>query len=288
MRKWLLHTFLIFIIALVLTECGSKPSYLERRREFATKLLYDEPAPQGWEDATPPTNTEETFYRSGDLELKAWVYVPDGDRQTRKPAIVYFHGGFAFAPSELEITRPFMDAGYVIMCPMLRGENGNPGSFELFFGEVDDASAAIKWLAEQPYVDSNRIYAFGHSVGGAISVLLSLRDDLPIQHSGSASGLYGPDVFEQWSEIVPFDTTIQEEISLRMLFGNIKDMHISHYAFMGEEERYFQKQAAIALREINSLEIQNPLLRTQVVPGDHFSALEPAMREYLRIIQETD
>jgi hypothetical protein len=57
---------------------------------------------------------------------------------------------------------------------------------------------------------------------------------------------------------------------------------------MGKEESYFQRQAAIASREIDGLEIQNPLLHIRVIPGDHFSALEPAMREYLRIIQETE
>ena len=35
------------------------------------------------------------------------------------------------------------------MAPMLRGENGNPGSFELLWGEIDDASAAIVELASK-------------------------------------------------------------------------------------------------------------------------------------------
>ena len=36
---------------------------------------------------------------------------------------------------------------------MLRAENGNPGVYEGFYGEVDDAVAAGRFLASLPFVD---------------------------------------------------------------------------------------------------------------------------------------
>jgi alpha/beta superfamily hydrolase len=284
MRKQLFYALLMLTVSLVVSGCGSEPGYLERLEDFETSLLRHGPAPQDWYPAVPPRNVEQVFFDSGDLRLKAWVYIPDGEVETRHPALVYFHGGFAFAPSELEATRPFMDAGYVVMCPMLRGENGNPGNFELFLGEVDDAGAAIQWLAKQSYVDKRHIYAFGHSAGGAISAMLSLREDIPIQHSGSASGIFGPDFFESWSDIVPFDSSIQEEVDLRLLLGNIQHMNSHHHAFAGEEEEYFRKQVTIATSEAQSLKSQE-LLHIKIVPGDHFSAFQPALTEYLKIAQ---
>jgi dipeptidyl aminopeptidase/acylaminoacyl peptidase len=71
----------------------------------------------------------------------------------------------------------------------LRGEDGNPGYHEMFFGEVDDGRAAISWLARQPGIDKSRIYAFGHSAGGVVAALFSLYDDLPLRATGSAGGL---------------------------------------------------------------------------------------------------
>jgi dipeptidyl aminopeptidase/acylaminoacyl peptidase len=43
------------------------------------------------------------------------------------------------------------------MTPTLRGENGNPGNFECFYGEVDDVIAAGRYLATLPYVDPKHI-----------------------------------------------------------------------------------------------------------------------------------
>lgn len=43
--------------------------------------------------------------------------------------------------------------------------------------EVDDQLAAVDWLAQQPYVDAKRIGMYGHSYGGYLSLLASLRSD---------------------------------------------------------------------------------------------------------------
>lgn len=67
-----------------------------------------------------------------------------------------------------------------------RGENGNPGSFEMCYGEVTDAAAALDYLAVQSDMDPARLYAAGHSVGGAIVMLLSAvgQDRARANHPG--------------------------------------------------------------------------------------------------------
>ena len=254
-----------------------KAPYLDRRDSFATTLLFSEPAPQTWEVETPPPSVEEVFYGSGDLSLKAWVYIPE-DQPGQKPALIYYHGGFAFSASEMKVCQPFMDAGYVVMFPMLRGENGNPGDFELFWGEVDDANAAAKWLADQPYVDRSRIYAFGHSIGGGISALLSLMDEVPILHSGSSGGLYTSRVFESWNSYgyVPFDIEIDQEIELRLLLGNTQHMQRSHYAYIGRQDSFAQVKKLVQ-KEGG----EESLLSVIPVDGDHFSSLDAAVLQYL-------
>src|SRR5262249_44512173 len=102
-----------------------------------------------------------TEYESAGRKLKAWVHSPKGSGP--RPALVYLHGGFAFGNDDMEECQPFVAAGFVVMCPSFRGENGNAGNFEMMFGEVDDAAAAVRWLAAQKTVDPKRIYVFGHS-----------------------------------------------------------------------------------------------------------------------------
>jgi dipeptidyl aminopeptidase/acylaminoacyl peptidase len=65
--------------------------------------------------------------------------------------------------------------GFVMLIPMLRGENGNPGHFEAYYSEVDDIIAAGHFVRSLPYVDPNRVFLAGHSVGAILTVLTAMR-----------------------------------------------------------------------------------------------------------------
>ncbi len=259
---------------------GHETPFLERRAGFQTRIRNPGPAPQEYEVAHAPAGVEEIIYNSGELVLKAWVRRSEAEPE-RRPALVFFHGGFAFGGGDLEVCRPFVDAGYVVMAPMLRGENGNPGNFELFLGEIDDAKAAVEWIASQPDVDPNRIYTFGHSVGGGVSAVLSLMDGVPIQHGGSSGGLYPPSVFDEWWDTTPFDGDDPREWNLRILIGNQRDMQHKHYAYLGMQDDAFTESASLARREMSA----GSQLEILQVPGDHFTSLEPALRMYLQVIE---
>ena len=256
-------------------------TYEQWRSGFQTKLLTRGPSPQEGEFETPPEHVTEIMYPSDGLQLKAWVYRPPGGAE-KKPALVFFHGGFAFGAGDLtETCVPFMEAGYIVMTPMLRGENGNPGDFELFLGEINDARAAVHWLAQQPDVDASRIYTFGHSVGGGVSALLSLRDNVPIRHGGSSGGLYDATTFIGWGDIVPFENTPAER-SVRILHGNVPHMQVPHYAYIGTEDEPFPESARAMQQEANP----QGHFHVELIPGDHFSSFDEAVRRYFAICQQ--
>jgi acetyl esterase/lipase len=217
----------------------------------------------------------EVRYRSGDLDLRAWLRVPPSG-PAKAPAVVYFHGGYAYGNDDMKDALP-LGAGRVLLCPTVRGENGNAGSYEMFFSEVDDARAAVRWLAEQPFVDPARIYTFGHSAGGILSALLSLYDDVPVKHGGSAGGLYDGRLFED-PETVPFDTRDPEEARMRVLVGNIRWMRRRHYGYCGAGDKL--QAVEEARREAGA----SSLLTVNVLPGDHFTSLAQAVEEYGRVL----
>ena len=130
--------------------------YARARAEFQTRLVHRGPAPEP--DSMPPTPDGVTLvtYPSGKLRLHAWIKRPVAASSARRPAILFVHGGFSFGPHDWEMAQPFLDAGYVVMTPTLRGENRQAGAFTLFYDEVDDVIAAGKWLARQPGVASAR------------------------------------------------------------------------------------------------------------------------------------
>lgn len=247
---------------------------------FRTRLVHQGPAPQDWHDETPPEGVREVRFSSGALELKAWLWQPP-ELTAPRPAVVYCHGGFAFDRSDFEACAPFVEAGWTVMCPTLRGENGNPGHFEMFMGEIDDEIAAGRWLVKQPWVDPTRVYAFGHSVGAGITSVLSLRSGTPFRATGGADGLYPATGFAAWwSEIVPFDAADPRECAERILEGRVASMVLPHHAYIGTDNEFttFVDTARRAQAEVAA---DRSLLRVKLVPGDHGACLLPAMQAFI-------
>ncbi len=260
--------------------------WAERRAAHPTQLRQRGPVPIPWVASAPPEGVEELRYPSGELQLLAWLAVPEGaSADTPAPALVYFHGAFSLAADDFEHVRPFLDAGFVVLTPTYRGENGNPGDFELLYGEADDAAAAVRWLADRPEVDPERIYTLGHSAGGAISALMSLVPDLPVAATASIGGIYVPETFGRWRnmkgqrELVRFDPDQPLETHNRVLGPNACDMQRPHLAIYGVEDRWFidnvaevQQRADACSAPFSSLE----------VPGDHMSSVGPGVAAWLQ------
>lgn len=140
---------------------------------------------------SPPAGVSTVEFPSGDLRLKAWVNAPRADHAKKRPAVVFLHGGFGFGKEDWDMTKPYRDAGFAVLAPMLRGENGQAGVYTLFYDEVDDVLAAGEYLRKQPYVDGERLFVAGHSVGGTLAPCRSGIE--PIPGSGVVLSLSGPD-----------------------------------------------------------------------------------------------
>ena len=215
----------------------SYASYAEQRDALRIASGEEPPrsgAPQDSDLPDPPPGVVATTYPSDGRALNAWLWLPQG-KPAKRPALLYLPGGFAWTPDDFAATQSFRDAGFVVMTPTFRGQNGNGGSFEMFLGEVDDAAAAVRWLAARPEVDGAHVYAFGHAAGGAVASLLPLLDGLPLAHSGSVDGLMLETSFERLASIAPFDVVDHVETAARVLLGHTDEMQHTHYAWLGRD-----------------------------------------------------
>ncbi len=123
------------------------------------------------------------YYTSAGRQLLAWLITPKGAGPHR--AVLFAHGGFALSDGECALSnRSWMRA--IRLLPSWRGENGNPGNFEMYYGEVDDAQAALEYLARVPGVDTLHLYAAGQSAGGTIVMLLA--EVTPLMRKAAACG----------------------------------------------------------------------------------------------------
>jgi dipeptidyl aminopeptidase/acylaminoacyl peptidase len=245
--------------------------YALARRSFHTKLLRTAPSPQPFEPTAPSSDARQIEFDSGGHKLPAWISAIKPAVPT--PAVLFLHGGFAFGSDDWAMAQPFRDAGFVMMVPILRGENGSPGAFTLFYDEVDDVLAAAAALAEQPGVDPRRIYVSGHSAGGVLAMFAAMTS---ARFRAAAPLSAAPDakVFADLPELVPFDVSNEEEFRMRSPLLFAASFQCPARLFVGDQENLFiastretARRAKATGRDVEAI----------IVPGNHFSMTQAAI-----------
>lgn len=220
--------------------------------------------------------------------MHGWLAVPEGAGPF--PALLWLHGSFAASAEQFgPLGTEFPPPDFAVFIPSWRGENGNPGERELLAGELDDAVAAVQWFSAHPQVDASRMFALGHSVGGALSALLALLPDLPLQETASVGGIYVPETFARWSKtehngpLVRFDASDPDEGRLRTLAGNVPDLVRPHIAYVGRDDQWFHPN--VEQMKTAAADSGAPFEAT-FVEGDHMSSLVAGYAQYLARIRQ--
>lgn len=192
----------------------------------------------------PPDGATEVRYASGSLLLKAWLMHPRG--KGNHGAVLYAHHGFALSQRDLEDARAFCDAGFVTLLPAWRGENGNPGQFERYFGEVDDACAALNYLSHLDGVDSHHLYAAGDTMGGT-TVLLMAECGVPLRMAATCSAF--PDINEAIAtglkpqyRLFPYDWNVGIENDLRSPGRHLANLVCPVVMYNSDSDPLYQRQ----------------------------------------------
>jgi dipeptidyl aminopeptidase/acylaminoacyl peptidase len=241
------------------------------RKGFVSQLRVRGPAPQRYVNSKPPAGVKQVEYTSGDLKLKGWLSVHRDDGKKR-PAVIYLHGGWAFDAGDWDDAEPFVKAGFVLFMPTLRGENGNPGTYESFLGEVDDAIAAGRFVSSLPDVDEEKVFVAGHSVGGVLTCLVAM---LPSPYKAAAA-LDGYVDMKSWVHFpnahVPYDRTNFKEIRIRNPMEFVGSIRCPLRLYAGDAARRVNSAlAAEAKKAGKDCELVD-------VDGDHQEMVAPAVQ----------
>jgi dipeptidyl aminopeptidase/acylaminoacyl peptidase len=146
-----------------------------------------------WLDKPPPSVRQLTFASSAgipksqfvspqliqyktfdDRMIPAWFYPPAEKSDRLPPVIVYPHGGpeSQTRPNFNAIFQYFIQAGYAILAPNVRGSTGygtaymNLDNTTKRMDSVKDLAHAAYWLRDQKKGDPKRLALFGGSYGG--------------------------------------------------------------------------------------------------------------------------
>lgn len=123
---------------------------------------------------------EDLSFVSEGVDCKGWLYVPEGDGQSEKPAIVMAHGFGAVKEMQLKnFAEAFAEAGFVVMVFDYRfiGESeGEPRQHVIPLEQHKDYRNAISWISAHSQVDNNRIGLWGNSYSGGHVLQLAAID----------------------------------------------------------------------------------------------------------------
>lgn len=171
------------------------------------------------------------------------------------------------------------------MTPVLRGENGQPGDFSLFYNEVDDVLAATNVFLQLPYVDAGRVYVAGHSTGGSLAMLEALASN---RFRAAASFSGSPDQ-RRFSADEPaltvFDPSNPREFMMRSPLAFAGSFKCPVRLYYGDEEGFFAGTTQETARRARAAGKDAAAV---AVSGDHFSALPEEMRRSIDFFRSLD
>jgi carboxymethylenebutenolidase len=143
---------------------------------------------------------EQVTFSSGNLILNGFIHKPEGNGLF--PAVLINHGSEQFPKSGQTIAEPYVSNGYIVFFPHRRGQgySGSQSEYimnlimcepettrgekfvELQETHLEDTMAALSYLKQLPYVNTDRIFMAGGSFGG-IQTVLATEKQLGIRGS---------------------------------------------------------------------------------------------------------
>ena len=259
--------------------------YARVRGQFRTKLSRKGPSPQKTEPVKPPVGVIEVEYPSGELRLKAWVSQPKDDKR-KQPAVLFLHGGFGFDLDDWQTSQPYRDAGFIVLTPLLRGENGQPGAYSFYYDEVDDALAAAEYLSKRPFVDADRLYLAGPSAGGTLALLTAMTSGR-FRAAASFSGITDQVLFCKHAKNavrdIPFDISDLRELEVRSPLAYSASFKCPTRLYYGSQEPHLRQmsQRTAARAQAHKLDVE-----AFQIEGDHGTSVLPAIKQSISFFQK--
>lgn len=277
-------TLFVWIAACRTSSAPPNEDYPAARKRFRTHLIKHQPPPITGEPLQAPPDARLVRFESDGLPLAAWIsHDTDDPSGSPRPAVLYLHGGFGFDLGDWKTTKTFRDAGFIVMAPILRGENGQPGAFSAFYDEVDDVLAAADTLARQPGVDPAHLYVAGHSVGGTLTMFAALAST---RFRAAASFSGAPDQ-RSWiapqREIAPYDLSNDDEVQIRSPLAFATSFKCPIRLYWGDREPYFSKATRETARRAKAAGLDVEAIQ---VEGDHGSMFGPASQRAIAFFQQ--
>jgi uncharacterized protein len=241
-----------------------------------------------------PTQAITTTPADENLPYKdVWIPVPDANQslssslvhawwlpnQNSDNVLLYLHGNGKNISANVPQAARLQRLGFSVLLIDYRGYGKSAGSFPTEASVYADAQAAWQYLRQQK-ISANRIYIYGHSLGGAIAI------DLAIQQP-QAAGLIVQSSFTSmpamtrtisWARLFPSQIVHQRFDSLT----KVKQLQIPVLYFHGTADNFIPDWMSTALYAATPQPKQIML----VTGGGHNDVADVGGEAYLQAIRD--
>jgi dipeptidyl aminopeptidase/acylaminoacyl peptidase len=212
---------------------------------------------------------ERLTYRSDSLRVAAYLATSRARARGLQPCVVYVRGSWQVGDIGWQLAPMFhrlVEAGFVVLAPLLRGSDGEAGVDEMGGADLSDLMRARAVALASGVADASRLFLFGESRGGMM-VLQALRDGFPARAAATVGA------FTDLDSMLAADSTHLQPVA-RMIWPSWPTDH----------DAIAQRRSALRWPE----RIRVPLLLmhgaddTQVGPRESTELAEAIRREHGR------
>jgi pimeloyl-ACP methyl ester carboxylesterase len=115
---------------------------------------------------------EGAFFSSESESLIGTIYIGLGEG--KKPTVILLHG-LPGLEKNVDIAYALREMGWNVLLPHYRGCWGSEGRYR-FSGIPIDVKNALTYMQSKPYVDKDRVFLVGHSMGAWASIITTAQD----------------------------------------------------------------------------------------------------------------
>jgi pimeloyl-ACP methyl ester carboxylesterase len=195
--------------------------------------------------------------------------------------LLYLHGSALNIGANVDHARRFHNLGFSVFLVSYRGYGLSDGEFPSEAQMYADAEAAWNYLVKQKHINPDRIFIYGHSIGGAIAIDLATRhpDAAGLIVEATFTSIFDMARLKYRYRLLPIGLIVEQRFDSQKKVGHLK---IPALFIHGTKDGLVPPEMSRRLYEKTS----SPKQLTFIKGGGHNNSAAVGGEEYLRSIRQ--
>lgn len=195
--------------------------------------------------------------------------------------LLYLHGSAINIGANVDHARRFHNLGFSVFLVSYRGYGLSDGQFPSEEQMYADAEAAWNYLVKQKRIEPNRIFIYGHSIGGAVAIDLAVRqpDAAGLIVEATFTSIFDMARLKYRYRLLPVGLIVEQKFDSQKKVGHLK---VPVLFIHGTKDVLVPPEMSLRLYE----KTLSPKRLTFIEDGGHNNSAAVGGEKYLRSIRQ--